>query len=52
MLVLDPACRNPLRLSLEQVDLEHELAVDGIDVVERDDGLEVVTVVVFHVLGH
>ena len=52
MLVLDPTRRNPLRLPLEQVDLEHELAVDRVDLVERDDGLEEVTVVVLHVLGH
>ncbi len=51
-LVFHPACRHPLRLSFEQVDLEHELTIDRVDVVERDHRLEEVAVVILHVLSN
>ena len=51
-LVLDPAGGHPLRFSFQEVNLEHELAVDGVHVIEGDDGLEVVAVVVLHVLSN
>ena len=46
----DPLCRHPLRLPLEEVDLIEQLFVNVVDVVERDDGVEVVAEVLLHVL--
>ena len=51
-LVFHPARGHPLWLSFEQVDLEHELTIDRVDVVERDHRLEEVAVVVLHVLSN